>query len=278
MRWIALSLGRGPARVALHPITAYFLLFSATARSASNEFLRKTLGRPPSIRDVYRHFHTFSATILDRVYLLTGREQLLDIRIHSPELVLDRVDAKQGFMLLGSHLGSFEVLRALGINRKSLPLKVLLATAHNATIMRVLDALNPQIARSVISMEQSNSILKVHETLEQGGIIGILGDRAVDNKKTLECNFFDAKATFPTGPTLLAVTLKVPIVLFFGIYRGGNRYDIFFETLWEATHVPRRMRPAVVEDLTRAYAVTLERHAKAAPYNWFNFYDFWRAR
>jgi predicted LPLAT superfamily acyltransferase len=32
----------------------------------------------------------------------------------------------------------------------------------------------------------------------------------------------------------------------------------------------------VGEMLTR-YVQALERHCRAAPYNWFNFFDFWKA-
>jgi predicted LPLAT superfamily acyltransferase len=32
-----------------------------------------------------------------------------------------------------------------------------------------------------------------------------------------------------------------------------------------------------VEDAVRLYASRLEHYCRDAPYNWFNFYDFWHA-
>lgn len=275
MKWIALSLGRKPTRLLLYPISAYFFLFSPSSRRASRDFLTRALDRPPSVRERFRHFFNFSATILDRVYLLTGQENLFDIRIQQPELVLGPADRQEGFILLGSHLGSFEVLRALGVNRKRLPLKVLLNVRHSPAIMRVLDALNPQIADTVIPLGEGNTALKVHETLAQGGIVGMLGDRVAENARTISCDFLGRTATFPTGPILLAVTLKVPVVVFFGLYLGANRYEIHFEQLFGGGSIPRNERDAAIEKLTRDYVALLERYARKSPYNWFNFYEFW---
>jgi predicted LPLAT superfamily acyltransferase len=67
----------------------------------------------------------------------------------------------------------------------------------------------------------------------------------------------------------------VPVVLGFGLYRGGNRYDLCFEAFQERFETSRAQRGAAVGGLIQRYARRLEHHARAAPYNWFNFYDFW---
>ncbi|MDH5222800.1 MAG: acyl-CoA synthetase, partial [Betaproteobacteria bacterium] len=63
MRWIALALGRGVARAVLHPITAYYLAFAPRERRASGAYLARVLGRPSTLAERYRHFHSFAATI-----------------------------------------------------------------------------------------------------------------------------------------------------------------------------------------------------------------------
>jgi len=80
--WIAMTCGRRATRWLLHPITLYFLLFAPTARRQSRRYLARALGRPASLRDGYRHVHAFTATILDRVYLLRGRLDIFDIAVH----------------------------------------------------------------------------------------------------------------------------------------------------------------------------------------------------
>jgi predicted LPLAT superfamily acyltransferase len=60
-----------------------------------------------------------------------------------------------------------------------------------------------------------------------------------------------------------------PVVLMLGLHRGGRRYDIIFETI---STTPAE-RPS--EETIRRFVVRLEYHCRGAPYNWFNFYDFW---
>ena len=86
----------------------------ATARRESARYLARVLGRPARWADVYRHIHSFAATVLDRVYFLQDRFDQFDLR-HSAARGDGRPLARgEGAMLVGAHIGSFEALRALG--------------------------------------------------------------------------------------------------------------------------------------------------------------------
>jgi len=65
-----------------------------------------------------------------------------------------QIERGRGSILLGSHLGSFEVLRARRVMQRGFPLKVLMDTAHNQNITRFFDALNPRIAGIVIGTDR----------------------------------------------------------------------------------------------------------------------------
>jgi predicted LPLAT superfamily acyltransferase len=67
------------------------------------------------------------------------------------------------------------------------------------------------------------------------------------------------------------------VVFMTGLYRGGNRYDIHFESLADFSQVEPRGRSAAVRSAMTRYAALLEQYCRIAPYNWFNFFDFWRA-
>jgi predicted LPLAT superfamily acyltransferase len=275
IRWIALGIGRWAARLLLYPTTLYFLISAHTARRMSYEYLRRVHGRPVHWWHVFRHFHCFAATILDRVYLLRGEFQRFDVTIHDREILHRQVESGKGCILLGSHLGSFEVLRTLGVTQQDLPLKVLMDTAHNENITRFLDALNQEIANTVIVPDQPDTLLRVKESLDAGFLIGMLGDRVSSDGKTAQCQFLGAPATFPAGPILLAATMHCPVILFFGLYRGGNRYEIYFEQLTEEVILNRDRRAEDIQLWMQRYVDRLEHYTQLAPYNWFNFYPFW---
>ena len=275
IRWIAMHLGRGVARLILHPITLYFLLFAPSVRRASRNYLQRVLDQPVRCWHIAKHFHHFSATILDRVFLLTGKFSKLNIHVHALVLVEKQLAAGRGCILLGSHVGSFEVLRALAIARHKLPVKIIMQEEHNEMITRILNALNPDIADSVIPLGKPDALLEVHEYLQQGYLIGMLGDRVVASHKTTSCIVLGAKATLPTGPILAASVLNVPVLLFFGIYSGGNQYDIYFEEFADQITIDRNQRDRDLHYWVQNYADRLTYHAQQSPYNWFNFYDFW---
>lgn len=275
LTWIGIHIGRWASRLLLYPITAYFLVTGTLTRRGSRLYLERLLGRRPTWVELFRHLHCFSATILDRVFLLAGRFEQFDVQVHGGQLITDQIRTGQGCLLLGAHLGSFEVLRAVGIIYKHLPVKVLMNTDHNQVTTRFFDSLNPDIAATIIPIRGPQTLLKVKESLDQGYLVGVLGDRVVENDKVARCRFLGAEADFPAGPMLLASLMKCPVILFFGLYRGANRYDIYFERLADKITVDRQQREQDIQTWTQRYAQRLEHYVRSAPYNWFNLYDFW---
>src|SRR5881398_3490195 len=275
IHWTATAVGRWAARLLLYPTTLYFVLSAHTDRRMSYQYLERVRSRPAHWWHVFRHFHCFAATILDRVYLLTGAFQHFEIEFHHREILHQQVESGQGCILLGSHLGSFEVLRALGVTRAEFPLKVLMDVVHNENITRFLDALNPEIASTVIVPDRPDTLLKVKESLDAGFFIGILGDRVSSGDKTTKCQFLGGQAIFPAGPILLAAMMRCPVILFFGLYRGGKRYEIYFEQFADDVILNRDHRAEDIQHWMQRYAERLEHYARLAPYNWFNFYTFW---
>ncbi len=273
--WIAVHLGRRISRILLYPISAYFVLFSGASRRASQDYLRRVLARAVNWLDVFRHYHYFAATLLDRTYFLIGRHDLFDLQVHGAEIVLKQVERGQGCLMLGSHLGSFDALRALGILQQRLPLKVLMYEENAKKINAILNAINPAMADSVIAIGAPDTLLKVKEEVDRGTLVGILGDRVMFDDKLIISTFLGEKTVFPGGPMLLASALKVPVILCFGLYRGGNRYDIYFELLAESVEISRTNREKDMIDWTQRYVDRLEYYCRLAPYNWFNFYNYW---
>ncbi|MNR80630.1 lipid A biosynthesis lauroyl acyltransferase [compost metagenome] len=275
LAWLTLKLGRRFGRIFLLPICAYFIIFSSSARRSSYNYLCRVLPYKPGWKDVLWHYHTFASTIHDRIYLLSGQHHYFDIRIHGYDLVAPLL-RQQGCIMLGSHLGSFEVLRALGMFDQDLPVNVLMHDAHADKLNSVLRKLNPSIQAGVITLGEPDTLLKVQECIERGEIVGILGDRTFKSTKNVECDFLGGKITLPEGPLALAAVLKAPVILFFGLYQGGKRYDLHFEIFTTDPIVDRTQRKQRVSAWAQRYADRLEHYCRLAPYNWFNFFDYWK--
>ncbi len=277
IRWVALSASPRLARAMLYPITLYFLIVRDVERRASRNYLRRVLGRKPGIGEVARHIHTFARTILDRVFLLSGRFEASRIRLHGQQALHDYIDRGIGVLLFGSHLGSFEVVRVVGLSRGDVVVKILMDYGHNRRLALILDALNPRAVESLIdaSDDSTRVLLKMHEVLDAGGLMGMLADRLHVGEHTVTCNFFGEPVQFPTSPYRIASVLKAPAFLIFGLLRSNGDYDVYFEKFADQITLARNQREEQVRIWAQRYAERLEFYAREAPYNWFNFYDFW---
>lgn len=275
--WVALTLGRGVARLFLYPICLYFLLFAGAARTASKQYLRRVLGREARVSDGFRHIHTFASTILDRVFLLNGRFDKFDVRVHMDAAAQALIARQQGCVLLGAHLGSFEIMRAYADQAQGPSASVVMYEENAQKLNSVLKAINPDLAQQVIALGKVDSMLKVEQALQRGEFIGILADRNLEQGgNTVTCDFLGEPAKFPGGPLRMAYMLKSPVLFMAGVYRGGNRYDLYVEKLADMSDTAGLPRNELIREVQLRYVARVEHHCRNAPYNWFNFYDFWK--
>lgn len=289
MRWIAVKLGRRPSRLLLHPITLYFLLAGGPTMRASADYLRRVHGRPPRWRERYGHVHHFAATILDRVYLLRGDFGLFRIHAVGTDHLDAVVRAGRGAFLLGAHLGSFEALRAVGVQRRGARVAMLMYEKNAQLLMRMLRAIAPDTVLRIIGLGRMEAMLELRDWLDAGGVAGLLADRtllgpagAVGRSRTHWVDFLGQPAAFADGPFRLAALLRRPVVFMTGLYLGGDRYEVHFVPLADfsdsidpATGRKRAPCDADIDAAVLRYVQLLEEHCRRAPLNWFNFFDFW---
>jgi predicted LPLAT superfamily acyltransferase len=269
-------LGRAPSRVLLHLIATYFVLFAPTARRHARNYLRRALGREPGFADRYRHVLNFASTIHDRVYLLDECFDQFEFSLEGEELMRKMVTSGQGAFLMGAHMGSFEVTHAFGAHQPGLNIVMAMYEDNARKISTMLQALRPVLRPEVISLGHIEAMLKVRQRLDEGAFVGILGDRTLGDEPLQEVNFLGSPAYFPVGPMRAAALLRRPTVFMLGLYRGGNRYHLVFDLIADFSAVGRAQRAAAVEEAIRRYAALLEKYCRSDPYNWFNFFDFWR--
>lgn len=283
MRRIAVGAGRPAARLVLHPIALYFLLAHRRARRASADYLGQVLGRPAGWRDVYRHIHCFAATVLDRVYFLQERHDQFEVTHQGAEgLLLAPLARGEGVLMVGAHLGSFEALRA-SAHGGGARVAMLMYEDNARLINATLAAVAPQARLRTIALGRPGAMLALRRWLDEGGLAGMLADRTLpghsDRSRLVEIDFLGRPARFSDGPFRLAAMLRRQVVFMAGLYRGGRRYDLRFVELADF----RPGAPAAgdldsqVQAALQRYVALLETLCREAPYNWFNFYDFWAA-
>ena len=238
-RTLAFKVGRRLTRVITFFAALYFMLRRGPERRASREYLRRVLGRRATLLEVFRHFLCFSTVTADRVFLMADRFSRFDVQIFG----LERLDAAlkegRGTLLLGAHLGSFDALRVLSLRNPNVKIRILLDQGQGAGITTMLNALNPKLAAMIIDARRPGPelVLAMQDALAQNAVVSTLADRLRPGNPAIVVNFLGDKAPFPASPWLFAAALRVPVVIAFGLYRGGNRYELHFEILTSTCHV-----------------------------------------
>lgn len=281
IRWLILHVGRGFARVCLVPISLYFFARRGVERRASRQWLKRAGAPRQGHIGVLVHIFTFATTIVDRVLLLAGRSNELDIRSEGMEDLVRILGEGKGCVLLGSHLGSFEAIRVF--NRQAPPqcraLKVVMDRDQNSLMTQMLEELSPEIRETVIDARQSGPqiVLEAADALADGSMVAMLADRTYRDEPTARVEFLGRAASLPLAPLAIASTLDAPVFTVFGLYEGGRRYRLVFERLDkpEMSGHSRGEKRAGLNQWVANYAQRLEYYARQYPYNWFNFYDFW---
>jgi predicted LPLAT superfamily acyltransferase len=277
LSYSATVLGRGFLAALCLPIAFFFLLTATEPRRMSRDYLARVLPQKPRWWHIFKHFYTFARVSSDRLLFLSGRTEKFDLEFHGAELVQEYARQGQGCLLLVSHIGSFDAMRVPAVEEEKIPIRILIDKQHNRAATQILEKLNPTLAEGMIDadMGPSELALSVHDALKKGDMVGIMADRPAPTESVRALEFLNQPANFPTGPWKLAMALKVPVILCFAIYKGGNRYQVQFCKASDGAPTIRAERLHKLEEQMQFYVQKLQYFTRENPYNWFNFYDFW---
>jgi predicted LPLAT superfamily acyltransferase len=279
--------GRRVSRAILHPIAAYFFLRERASRGASRRYLkrvwahsegRRNLRGRPGFFAPYWHYHEFAVQIFDRMVLWGHGLSELRMDHEGSEHLFALKREQRGGILIGAHLGSFDMPRQLA-GGHGIVLNVVMFTAHAERINRFFEALDPTSQVRVLSLEPGspNTAFEIKACLDRGELVGILADRlpAGSGETPILVDFLGQPMPFPLSPFRLACLLGVPTYLSLCVRKGDAHYEAVVRPVGSPTKVPRQDREKAAAELARAWAQGLEQMCLRHPYQWFNFFDTW---
>jgi predicted LPLAT superfamily acyltransferase len=287
--WCHRLLGRRFCTYLLVPIVGYFFVTGRAARRSSRRYLTRLSewarrhgrdGAPeaPGWRESFRHFHEFALNILDRVSFWVGETGDFQTLVHGREHLERLATAGRGALVLSAHLGSFDALRVVA-DRGGVALNVAMFLRNARMINAVFTRLNPARPLRIIDLERGapHSVFDIRACLQRGEFVGMLADRVGvgDTARVSRVPFLGATAAIPHGPFVLAGALKCPVLLMIGLRVDHHTYEVFVEMLADEVVLAEADRGAALDALARQYAGRLEHYCLRAPYQWFNFYEFW---
>ncbi|WP_175763485.1 glycosyltransferase family 2 protein [Burkholderia ambifaria] len=279
-RWF----GKGFTSFWLHPIVGYFVLTNRTARSASHAYIARLRDAQaaavpkPGWRSAYRHMLAFAQAGFDKFVAWSGRLDELDVRFDDSSAFDALAASGRGALVIGAHLGNLEMTRALALRDAHTKVTAIVYTEHAKRFTGVLAGANQAFGKQLVEVSDfgPDTAMMMQSRIDAGELLVIVGDRVPphDSGKTVDARFLDAQAPFAQGPYILAHALGCPVYLFFCL-KEQRGYRLYFEPFADRIELPRRERASHVAQWAQRYAVRLEHYCRKAPYQWFNFFDFW---
>ncbi len=277
MMWVALRLGRPPARCILYLIAAYFFVFAPAARRNSRAYLRRALGREPTGRDRFRQVFAFASTILDRLYLVKERYALLDVTAEGEELMREAVARGKGALLLGAHLGKLrddECSRPASVRVCAWPMAMY---EDNANRVRALFGAGNPGERTGDHSPRPPACDAAHPRLLERRHLRRHARRPHLRRVACACRELSwaRRRCFPP-----ARACRCGLALPGNVHHRPLSRQAIAITSCSGSSPTSRNR--LVADARRqcarrssATSALLEEYCRSDPYNWFNFYDFW---
>jgi predicted LPLAT superfamily acyltransferase/GT2 family glycosyltransferase len=286
--------GRGLFRLCLKPVIFSYWLLGKNARDASRDFLSRAArfnraaadGAPTDRTSGLAHFDAFGEAIMDKLAAWDRDAKAgAEFRFLTPETEreLTAAPGEKGCLLLVSHLGVSEVLRAVAEKERGITVHALVFMQHSPAIKKMLEDVSRESQAHLLPVNDISLATAAYlsECIERGEWVAIAADRtpvtaeAGENDRTVSVSFLGENAPFPIGPYVLASLLKCPVKTLFAV-REGNEILISCEKFADRIAVPRKNRGEAIRQYAQQYARRLEDMARRHPYSWFNFYDFWK--
>lgn len=283
MGFVYRVLGRTICLIVMAPVIFYFYVTGARQRRASLNYLarvRRVQGKSGNPTHVHglKHFFAFGESLVDKFGAWTGRIDRVDVdAIDGGNFDAMRNDAR-GSLIISAHVGATEIVRALASRYQRRRITIVIHSAHAKHYNALISRFAPQSQVSLVQAADFDIAIamSLSAAIERGEWVVIMGDRMPvrQTERGVIANFLGAPAQFPPGPFVLAAALRCPVYTLFCSKQNG-RHRVSVSLLSDGVSLGRRNRDAALSAQVQQYAGALEALVLSAPYQWFNFYDYW---
>jgi predicted LPLAT superfamily acyltransferase len=257
-------------------VAVHYLLFSR--KRPIRYYFREIHGYRGAkvVKSIYRNYCLLGETLVDKVALLSGFRTGYTFTFEGEEYLHEMSGRGGGGMLIGAHMGNWEVAGQL-LERISTRVNIVMIEAEHERIRRILDEVILQKSFRVIAQKDDYShLFMIDQAFRNNEFVVVHGDRYTPGASTLVIPFMGRLARFPTGPLYLASKQGVPVSFVFTLKDSGTHYH-FYATPGKIFPYPSRVktRKEEIRKMMESYVTSLEKMVKRYPLQWFNYYQFW---
>ncbi len=262
-----LKIGMYPAYTLLVFVAAYFQIFRSSVCAGARVFLEKVLGRKVGVfsRELYKLLFSFGVCLLDRTSYLIGSDKII-IADDCEDLINSIISKGSGVVVLSAHVGGWAIA---GANLEKYGRKVFVAgTNGEDPRLRELAEKVAKRGKLAVSSDGAAGNIEAYSVLKNGGIVALHADRFAGGRYE-QVDFFGSSVRAPVAAYALARAAKVPVI----------QTVCFREKLFNyrmKAFAPINVEEKSNKECASEFMSNLESALREYPYQWFNFYDFWK--
>jgi predicted LPLAT superfamily acyltransferase len=225
---------------------------------------------------VYRNYYVFGQVILDKTATMAGFQAKFDFDFDGEDYLHQMAAAGNGGLLISAHIGNFEMAGHM-LERINAVVNIIMLDAEHQRIKKFLSALTRKSFHVIAIRDDNSHVYEISHALKNHEIICMHGDRFMPGSKIIRCEFLGKKAYLPTGPFYLAMKYDVPVSFVFAMKESKRKYH-FYATppKYYAQQSSLSKRDDMLKTMIADYLSAAEEKIRQYPYQWFNYYDFWK--
>ena len=223
---------------------------------------------------VFSVFENLGMVLAEFIKIPTVDKSFLDKRV-SVEGFENYLKAKsegKGILMLGAHLGNWELLAATHLLKMGERASVVYMKTKNPYVDRFIDSIRKSYGLKTIP--HHNAMKRVLAALRRGEAVGGLLDQHGGDKEAIKVDFIGRTAATSMGLALMALRTGAPVVPMFMVREGDDRFRFKYEEpiyLKKSGDMEKDIR-----DGTIIFNRVIEDYVRRYPEQWFWVHRRWK--
>ena len=223
---------------------------------------------------VFSVFENLGMVLAEFIKIPTVDKSFLDKRV-SVEGFENYLKAKsegKGILMLGAHLGNWELLAATHLLKMGERASVVYMKTKNPYVDRFIDSIRKSYGLKTIP--HHNAMKRVLAALRRGEAVGVLLDQHGGDKEAIKVDFIGRTAATSMGLALMALRTGAPVVPMFMVREGDDRFRFKYEEpiyLKKSGDMEKDIR-----DGTTIFNRVIEDYVRRYPEQWFWVHRRWK--
>ena len=255
----------------LYPITFFYFLVAKNAKEPLKIYY-KNLDVEFNNRIYYEHLRIFAICMVDRFVSKINPENY-SFEYDNIEIPMKTLES--GTILVYSHFGGWAASSS-GAHVKN-KINIVMQEVMLDGIKKLEDSIGLKSQLNIIDLNQGTIAVSVQiaNALINEEVVTIMADRPSNEKAEMEVLFLNKKAKFNKNPFQIAYKLDKPILAYFIILSGIQKYKVEYIKI----NMDRlKTEDEAVKTALVQYVEKFEEIVRQYPNQWFNFYDFWEKK